>query len=268
MTTRRHLLLLTWLAVIAAPAAAHDLWLVPGESYAVGKAALVRANVGMAFPESVHAPDPTLFKRRILIKPDGTEGLLEPAGKEDESGVLRFVPDQLGTYVLAVQTRPKLVSLEAGKFNEYLVTDGLSHIFLLRAKEGSLDQKGKERYSKSVKTLIQVGHAGEGDPSRILGLPLEVVPLRDPFRLKAGSVLPVRVMFQGKPLPEANLGWQHPGDGPVARGYVRTDRRGEALIPIARGGLMTLRLTHMTRPKARDYEWESFWTTLTFRVPQ
>ena len=30
---------------------------------------------------------------------------------------------------------------------------------------------------------------------------------------------------------------------------------------------MTVRLTHMTRPNAADYEWESFWTTLTFRVP-
>jgi hypothetical protein len=77
----------------------------------------------------------------------------------------------------------------------------------------------------------------------------------------------VRVLFQGKPLPEANLGWQLPGDGDHPRGTVRSDARGEALIPIARTGLMSVRLTHMTRPKAEDYEWESFWTTLTFRVP-
>jgi hypothetical protein len=30
---------------------------------------------------------------------------------------------------------------------------------------------------------------------------------------------------------------------------------------------MTVRLTHMIRPKAETYEWESFWTTLTFVVP-
>ena len=50
-------------------------------------------------------------------------------------------------------------------------------------------------------------------------------------------------------------------------GYVRTDAKGEALIPIAQTGLMTIRLTHMTRPKMPEYEWESFWTTLTFRLP-
>ena len=76
----------------------------------------------------------------------------------------------------------------------------------------------------------------------------------------------VRVYFQKEPLQEANLGWQHPGDGDAARGTVRTDAKGEALIPIAASGLMTIRLTHMTRPKMpTDYEWESFWTTLTFQ---
>jgi uncharacterized GH25 family protein len=96
---------------------------------------------------------------------------------------------------------------------------------------------------------------------------LEIVPLRDPFACKAGQALPVRVLFRGKPLPEAHVGWQAPGDGDSARGYVRTDSAGETLIPLARSGLMTLRLTHMTRPKAADHEWESFWTTLTFRLP-
>ncbi len=75
------------------------------------------------------------------------------------------------------------------------------------------------------------------------------------------------VLFQGKPLVDANLGWDHPGDGERTSGTVRTNDRGQALVPIARTGLMTIRLTHMTRPKVMDYEWESFWTTLTFRIP-
>ena len=50
-------------------------------------------------------------------------------------------------------------------------------------------------------------------------------------------------------------------------GMVRTDARGEALIPITKTGLMTIRLTHMTRPKKAEYECESFWTTLTFQLP-
>src|SRR5262249_40645901 len=150
-----------------------------------------------------------------------------------------------GVHVVAVETQPKRVVLPAAAFNAYLVSDGLPHVYRLRAKEGTLDQPGRERYSKYVKALVRVGSGG-GGPKRVLGLLLEVVPLRDPFAVKAGAALPVRVLFREKPLPEANLGWQHPGDGGTARGYVRTDGKGEALVPVARPGLMTLRLTHMT----------------------
>ena len=107
-----------------------------------------------------------------------------------------------------------------------------------------------------------------GDPSKVVGLPLEIVPLSNPFKLKIGNTLQVRVLFQGQPLPDANLGWDHPGDGEPPNGTVRTNLNGEALIPIQKVGLVTIRLTHMVRPKAVDYEWESFWTTLTFSIPR
>ncbi len=247
---------------------AHDLWLVPEASVTAGKTTTVRANSGMEFPKSEHAPDPAAFKRRWVIQPDGSEADLKAAGKEDTSGLLQFEPTKPGLYVIAVETQPKLIKLEAAEFNEYLVADGLPHIYRLRFKEKTLDQPATERYSKFPKALIRVGEGGGGDPSRVLGTTLEIVPLRDPLALKIGETLRVRVLFQGKPLPDANLGWDVPGDGEAASGTVRTDAKGEALIPVARTGLMTIRLTHMTRPKTAEYEWESFWTTLTFRIPE
>jgi hypothetical protein len=158
----------------------------------------------------------------------------------------------------------------AGLFVLRFIVELRSRLVVDSRRQGrsrTLDQPGRERYQKSPKVLIQVGEGGGGDCSRALGFPLEIVPLRNPFLVKIGDMLAVRVLFQGKPLPEANLGWQSPGDGELARGTVRTDGKGETLIPIARADLMTVRLTHMTRPKAKDYEWESFWTTLTFRIP-
>jgi len=265
MTTRLVFSLVLFLSVL--PAWGHDLWLLPAESVTAGKPILVRANVGMDFPRSEHAPDPALFKRRLLIGPDGKEGEPKAAGKDGKSGLLEFEATKPGIYIVGVETQPKLITLKADAFNAYLIDDGLPHIYRLRHKEKTLDQPGRERYSKYPKALVRVGNGGGGDPCKPAGLLLEIVPLRDPFALKPGNALPVRVLFRGKPLADANVGWQHPGDGNVARGYVRTDDKGQAHIPIARPGLMTIRLTHMTRPKAKDYEWESFWTTLTFRVP-
>jgi uncharacterized GH25 family protein len=99
-----------------------------------------------------------------------------------------------------------------------------------------------------------------------VGLPLEILPLTNPLTVKPGTVLPVRVLFDSKPLAEDNLGWDHPGLETSPRGTARTNAQGQALIPVDRPGWMTIRLTHMTRPKAPDFEWESFWTTLTFDV--
>ena len=245
----------------------HDLWLVPDAQAAIGRPFTIRANSGMDFPISVQAPDPQTFARRILVGPDGKSAELSPAGQEDKSGLLRFEPARDGIYVIAVESRPKLISLAAEEFNEYLVADGLPHIYRLRAKEKSLDQNARERYSKSPKALIKLGQGGAGDFGHRLGLTLEIVPLCDPFALSVGDTFAVQVLFRGQALADANLGWDHPDDGEPPSGTVRTDTKGEAHIPIRHTGLMTIRLTHMTRPKAEDHEWESFWTTLTWRIP-
>jgi hypothetical protein len=252
----------------AAHALAHDLWLVPPEKPEPKKAAFFRANSGTKFPKSDHAPDPAKFKRRLLVLPDGSQGAFEASGTEDKSGLLKIEPASPGIYIVAVETEPKLITLQADEFNNYLVSDGLPHIYQLRRKEGILDKPGRERYSKSPKAVVQVGTGGGGDPCRVLGLPLEIVPFRNPFALKVGDTLRVRVLFRDKPLASANLGWDVPGQGDFPVGTVRTDARGEALVPISQLGLMTIRLTHMTRPKEAEYEWESFWTTLTFRIPE
>lgn len=261
-------LMLAALLSISPRAMAHDLWLIPPERPSAEGTVTVRAHSGMAFPKSEHAPDPAKFGRRVASGPDQKSVELAAAGTDKEAGLLKFESARAGIYIVGVETTPKVLTLEADKFNAYLVEDGLPHIYLLRAKEKSLDKPGVERYSKSPKALVRVGTGGEGDPTRALGLPLEIVPLKSPFDRKPGDTLPVRVLFHGKPLADANLGWAHANDGERPRGTVRTDAKGEALVPIAKTGLMTIRLTHMTRPKHADYEWESFWTTLTWQAPE
>jgi hypothetical protein len=212
--------------------------------------------------------DPPDAYRRFAVGPDGKEAEVDAAGMAEKAGLLAFTPPKAGVYAVAVQTNPRTLTLDAEAFNSYLVSDGWPHIYRLRAKENTLNKDGVERYSKSPKALFRVSDGKDGHATKPLGLPLEVVPLSDPFAEKVGDTLRVRVLFQQKPLADAHLGWDHPGDGDEPAGTVRTDAKGEALVPVAQAGLMTIRLTHMTRPKAKDHEWESFWTTLTFRVPE
>ncbi len=253
-------------ALCASTASAHDLWLIPPDKAAAKESAKVLAISGGEFPKGDQAPDPAKFAKRRAFDPSGRESAVEAAGTEVKAGLLSFTPAKPGLHIVAVETAPKLIAMEADAFNAYLVGDGLPHIYALRAKEKSLDKPAKERYSKSPKCLIRIGDGKDGDPSREVGLPLEIVPMQNPFDRKVGEALRVKVLFGGKPLADANLGWHHAGGGEDPVGTVRTNAEGEALIPIAQTGLMAIRLTHMTRPKALDYEWESFWTTLTFRL--
>jgi hypothetical protein len=107
------------LLLAAAHAGAHDLWLVPPEKLEPKVAGSVRAISGTKFPKGDHAPDPAKFKRRLLVRPDGSEGTLEAAGTDDKSGLLRAEPTRSGVYIAAVETEPKLITLPADEFNSY-----------------------------------------------------------------------------------------------------------------------------------------------------
>ena len=267
MRIYQSVLLVSFGLFFAPVAFAHDLWLIPPQNAEAKKTAIIEASVGMDFPISVFAPDTERYPKKFVVGPNGKSLSLKSAGKKDLISLLEFEPKQAGVHVIAVETTPKVLELDADKFNEYLVTDGLPHIFRLRAKEKTLNQSARERYQKSPKALLPVGNDTSAGWDQVLGLPLEIVPLQNPFGRKPGDTLRVKVLYQKQPLAGANLGWHRPGDGDTPAGYVRADGKGEALIPIAQAGLMTIRLTHMTRPKTADYEWESFWTTLTFRIP-
>jgi len=254
------------IVLVSVETQAHDLWLLPDTKPTVADKLIVLARQGMDFPKSTNALSTEKFSHRIVIGPDNQRTTAKPAGKRDASGLMEINATKPGVYICAVRTRTRIITLKAPKFNHYLVVDGMPHIYSLRSKENTLDQDGVEQYSKSPKVLVKHGDGG-GDPCQVVGLPLEIVPLTDPFTLKVGNTLPIQVLFKGKPLNNAHLGWAYPNEGNEPRGTIRTDTKGNALIPLAQSGLITIRLTHMTRPKKEDHEWESFWTTLTFKLP-
>lgn len=156
--------------------------------------------------------------------------------------------------------------MTAAKFNDYLLHDGMPHVLAERMDAGELDRAATEQYSKYVKTLFRVGDSADGDPTRALGLHLEIVPEEDPLAKRPGQALRVRVLLAGDPLPGANVCWDHPGNGERFTGQTWTDADGRALVPIDRLGWMTIRLVHMTHPRTEDHEWESFWSSLTLRI--
>lgn len=248
---------------------AHDLWLVPASSgYRVGTPAVVQLASGMDFPHSEHAPDPAQLSGRVLA-PDGAPRPLSAWRRleAEKRSEVEFTPEEPGAHLLYVETQPKGIELDAQEFNEYLLSDGLAHVLAARLRAGEDGQPATERYSKYAKALLAVSGSGGGPAGTWrVGQKLEIVPQRNPLELRPGQCLEVQVLFDQQPLAHANLCWDEPGNGADFSGQVWTDGSGRALVPIARPGLLTLRLIHMTRPRHEQYEWESFWASFTFTV--
>ncbi len=262
-------IVVAWSTLGGSPVVAHDMWLVPPDrTVKLGTSAEVVIAVGMDFPNSLNAITPSRLKVAARDFSHEVGGLQVEQNEKLKQTTISFSPDKAGSWLVSCQTEPRQLEMKAAAFNEYLLHDGLPLTLGQRMESGELDRDAREQYSKYTKALLQVGE-GESKPVErvVLGHKLEIVLLDNPFEKEPGETLMARVLFQGQPLAGANLCWDHPGNGEAFSGQTWTDSEGKAMVPISRTGLMTLRLVHMTRPDSKDFEWESFWSSFTLRIP-
>jgi len=195
------------LLVAAAPIFAHDFWLQPLR---------FQAQSGAAFPMTFQIGHGAFRQRwgsneRIVALND-----LAPGGRRDlradlkNGGAADLVTtfDRPGLHVLAMQTNFATSDLPAIRFNDYAKAEGLALVLATRARAGTTNNPGRERYSRRAKALVQVGaqtSANQGLVTRPIGFKLEIVPLRNPYALGSTRQLPVRIMYKGRPLPNATV---------------------------------------------------------------
>lgn len=191
-----------------------------------------------------------------------------------DTAVLRFATGGAGTYLVGVSTAPRVFTLTAEEFNDYLVHDGLLDTIEEREAAGTTDNEATERYSKHVKAVVQVGGARSGEWATELGYPAEFIPLRNPYELSRGDQLRVRFLRAGEPVADqlvyASYEGYHSHDAAgehVEAVTTRTNADGVATIPLNGTGRWYVRTIHMVETTAEpDVDYESNWATLTFEV--
>jgi hypothetical protein len=251
-------------ALSAALAQGHDFWLVP-----VGDR--IHGVSGSSFPSSYNAVDPSRLAEDLVVSAAGRRqldvvGTAVVEGK-DSVLVLRADPSIGGTFWAAVAIKPRRIDLTAEQFNEYLRHDGLPQIYALREQRGALTRPAVERYQKFAKALI-TRPGGVSVALQPVGHRLELVPLADPAGLAPGDTLTAVVRFDGRPAAGLTVNAGYPGQpgGTHAQTH-QTDRAGRVAVPITQPGLWYLRAIHMREISEPPFQWESFWASLTFRVP-
>lgn len=174
-----------------------------------------------------------------------------------------------GTYVVGASLGPREITLEAKDFNTYLADDGIPDVLEARRRSGELEKPATERYAKHIKALVQVGTARSDDFSAVLGYPAELVPLDNPYALRAGSTLRARAMVDGKPVPNQLVMWggRFRNEARFPQRSVRTDADGVARISLRNVGQYYVKFIHMVPYRGTEkLDYESKWATLTFEI--
>lgn len=256
----------------------HDLWLMPSTFHPkAGERIDVSIFVGTHFKgESIRRYD-LKIERFNLVGPGGEKPVVGRNGA-DPAGV--SIATQPGIWALAYISNNSLIELEPEKFASYLKEEGLERILEERAKLGESSQPGREAYSRSVKSLIRAGLAGDSQGAgelhepdamgfdRSLGLPLEFIPEQSPYMLKPGQPLSLRLLQDGKPYAGALVRAYHQGHEEEIR-TARTDAEGRVSLTLERPGVWMIATVTMRRADGAepDVQWKSTWSTLTFEIP-
>ena len=119
--------------------------------------------------------------------------------------IYNFSADKAGNYLLAMERNWSYIKLEPDKFEDYLREDGMEYIIGEREKLDERKKEGRERYSRFIKSLLQVGDKPDNVYKKRLNLKLEIMPLENPYAKKVGEKLKFQVLFDGKPLADRRL---------------------------------------------------------------
>lgn len=190
---------------------------------------------------------------------------------KDLQTYLKIRTGQSGTYVAGVSTLPRNIELSSEDFAAYLEHEGLSDVLSQREKLGIDDKAAVEKYSKHVKALLQAGEEPTEDYAKVLGYPIEFIPLANPYRLTVGDQMSFQLLFDGKPLPNqvVHMSWRE-GPGAKARDEMsrRTDEQGEFSFTIDAKGHWYVASIYMQESPEQGLDYESNWATLTFQIDQ
>ena len=261
------LTVLTALGMLSATdrAVAHEYWFEP-ESFFVktGEMQAVHLYVGDGFAKDRQERpfQPAHTPAFHEISKAGVRDLV--AGKADGTlPVHTFSALKSGNYLLAMERDWFSIQLEARKFEDYLREEGMEYIIAERRARGESEREGRERYSRYIKALLQVGDTRDDTYAVVRGMRLEIIPLQNPYARRIGDTLAFQVRFEGKPLPRSAVFADTPA-GTTQK--LTTDERGQAVMKITGPGLWLIRLVHMQRCKSdcAKADWESFWGAYSF----
>jgi len=266
----RHVVAASALAALvgASPAAAHDLFFrAPAYRVAPGSEVAIDVLSG-TFSRSENAIERARLADLTLVNAAGRSPLDRERWSEGEpKSRLQLAAGEPGTWLVGAALHPRLLALPAKEFTAYLKEEGLDDVIARRAQQERSNEPSRERYSKYLKALLQVGDTPSDGHDTVLGYAAEIVPERNPYRLKPGDTLVVRCLVGGKPWAGKVVfagGRRGTSDVRLPQQRLVTDAEGRASVRLDEAGVWYVKYVAMLEVAEPEANYESFWSTLTF----
>lgn len=110
---------------------------------------------------------------------------------EEKTTLMEIQTSDPGTYLVGAATKAKEIDPKAADFNDYLQHDGIPDTLTERRRNKELNKDVRERYSKHVLAVFQVGDKLTDDYKQPVGYPVEIIPQQNPYALKTGQTISV-----------------------------------------------------------------------------
>lgn len=253
--------------LITTPVFSHDYWLKPEAFFAqIGASLRVRLYVGDDFKIGEERPLQKARTVRFEMFSDAREPEdLLAEGQDNQTPVTQLQFKSDGNYLIAMERKAQRITLDAKKFTDYLAEEGLDSIITRRRQGGESDKPGRERYSRYLKSLVQIGARHNDSYRRVLNQRLEIIPQSNPYELQRGNNLKVRVLFEGKPLAGAKVFAYNRNNEAIHEQGAQTSNDGMVVFKLDQPGEWLVRLVYMRRcENCADADWESFWGAYSF----
>ncbi|MCU0333469.1 MAG: DUF4198 domain-containing protein [Chitinophagaceae bacterium] len=261
MNIKRMLLAAVGLLLLTT-AEAHEFWLEPIRFS--GKTFVVRFRVGEHFAGDNWKGDFNKVRLLSLLNHQQANALpaatLLPAAGDS----LRLQAPLDGTQTLIYNGTNTYIELAPAAFAAYLQEDGLTDVLAWRKEQGKDSTVGREYYQRSVKTLLQNGRTLHpvNYPTE---LPLDIVPLQNPYGLQKSGTVAFNVFFKQRPLPQAMVKVWHRSSRGVVKSYDLPMTNGRVEVPVTTDGRWMISLVKMV-PHTADQtaDWQSYWASITW----
>ena len=265
------LLLSSMLAIWWNAATAHELFFKAEDYFVEPETALVLKLLNGTFDESLNAIDRDRMHDVSLVhNGQTTQPPLSAWHDADNTSFLEIETTTPGTYVAGVSLRQNMITLSAEDFADYLEHDGILDTLAEFKTSGSTGDV-RERYSKHVKVIFQVGEEPSDDFSQSFGYPIEILLQNNPYSLAIGESLNFQVLYEGVPAGNQLIyagyqGFQGENEHEKHAVSLRTDKNGQAsFVPEAKG-IWYISLIHMKKLDDPDADYQSDWGTITFEI--